>query len=50
MFFFWNEVTTLRGKNLRMYIIEEMLNMNFNFLILANYKILTLNSKFYIKP
>jgi len=32
-----------------MYIIEKMLNMNFNFLILTNYEFLTLNSKFYIK-
>jgi hypothetical protein len=28
---------TLRGKNFQMYIIEKMLNMNFNFLILNVY-------------
>jgi hypothetical protein len=33
-----------------MYIIEEMLNMNFYFLILKNYEFLTLSGKFYIKP
>jgi len=33
-----------------MYIIEEMLTMNFNFFILTNHEILTLNSKFYLKP
>jgi hypothetical protein len=33
-----------------MYIIEEMLSMNFNFLILTNYEFPTLNNKFYIKP
>jgi hypothetical protein len=48
--YFWNEFTTLRGKNLRMYIMEEMFNMNFNFLILTNYEFLALNSKVYIKP
>jgi len=32
-----------------MYIIEGMLNMNFNFLILTNYEFITLTSKFYIK-
>jgi hypothetical protein len=31
-----------------MYIIEEMLNMNFNSFILTNYEFLTLSSKFYI--
>jgi hypothetical protein len=31
-----------------MYIIEEMLNMNFNFLISRNYEFLTLSSKYYI--
>jgi hypothetical protein len=33
-----------------MYIMEEMFNMNFNFLILTNYEFLALNSKVYIKP
>jgi len=33
-----------------MYIIEEMLSMNFNFKSLSNYEFLTLSSKFYIKP
>jgi len=33
-----------------MYIIEEMLNMNYNFLILTNYEFLTSSGKFYIKP
>jgi hypothetical protein len=32
-----------------MYIIEEMLSMNFNFLILTNYEFLTLSTKFYMK-
>jgi hypothetical protein len=32
-----------------MYIIEKMLNMNFNFLISTNYEFLTLSSKFYNK-
>jgi hypothetical protein len=50
MFFFWNEFKYLRGKNFKMYIIEEMLIMNFNFFILTNYEFLTLSSKFYIKP
>ncbi len=47
-FVFWNEFKTLRGKKFKMYIIEEMLNMNFNFLILTNYEFLTLSSKVYI--
>jgi hypothetical protein len=33
-----------------MYIIEEMLNMNFNFLILTNYEFLIVSNIFYIKP
>jgi hypothetical protein len=32
-----------------MYIIEEMLSMNFKFLILTNYEFLTLSNRFYIK-
>jgi hypothetical protein len=50
MFLKKNEFTTLRRKNLKMYIIEEMLSMNFYFLILKNYEFLTLSNKFYIKP
>jgi hypothetical protein len=30
MFFFWNEFKTLRKETLKMYIIENMLSMNFN--------------------
>jgi hypothetical protein len=40
---------TLKMKILKMYIIEGMLNMNFNLLILTNYEFITLSSKFYIK-
>jgi hypothetical protein len=47
---FWNELKTLRGENFKMYIIEEMLSMNFNFLILTKYEFITLSSRIYIKP
>jgi hypothetical protein len=49
MFSFLNELKTSRGNFLKMYIIEKMLSMTFNFLILTNYEFLTLSSTFDIK-
>jgi hypothetical protein len=47
--FFLKKFKTSRGNFKKMYIIEKMLSMNFNFLILTNYEFSTLSSKIYIK-